>query len=506
MNRTRGGDSNPPTCRRTTAPILADTEDERESYTEPPPSEPPSGAFNGEDFLFHLYRGNELLQQNSVAEAKEELERALALQPKDVEGQGLLGVVYFRLGLYPRAIQIYEQLARTCPMEVTPRVNLALAYFKTGQLAEARASLEAALALVPDHPRAWGYLGLVHQRQAEYSKAKEAFEKAGQPQMALRMETLLPQSKRSASDEDRALDSPTRREMRLAMSEAMIQLEHSELGSPEGFSLAEEVGRVTAGVAGELRQFEPGQLLAADVAIPGRSSVRITETSAPLSPPPFPQTSLRPTLRTSNQSSNHRLERMATEQGLFAQPNASEDCEGSLFVAIAPQSVLTVKRQHVLSATGSTFEMVFDGAKFPWALPVDLWSRIQGADQVVLRTTAPRVLYAIGLLAQELVLRAGHLVAFEAELLGPEARFPALTDAPFLHFSGDGTVAVQLGGSLRSLAVLPGRTTTARPADVIGWWGRLSIARAATDRDSLDMVEFRGQGTILLDLVMEARV
>ena len=68
----------------------------------PPESERdslPSNVFAGEDFLFHLYRGSELLQDNHVEQAKEELERALKLQPRDSEGQGLLGVVYFRLGM-----------------------------------------------------------------------------------------------------------------------------------------------------------------------------------------------------------------------------------------------------------------------------------------------------------------------------------------------------------------------------------------------------------------------
>src|SRR4051794_3614396 len=85
------------------------------SDSEAPPS---AGSFDGEDFLYHLYRGSELLQDNCVPQAKEELERALKLQPQDTEGQGLLGVVYFRLGLYPRAIGIYEEIIRDRPNEV----------------------------------------------------------------------------------------------------------------------------------------------------------------------------------------------------------------------------------------------------------------------------------------------------------------------------------------------------------------------------------------------------
>src|SRR5690606_12265046 len=62
---------------------------------EPEAATPPSSRFDNEEFLFHLYRGSELLQDNCVGEAKEELERALSLQPRDAEGQALLGVVYF---------------------------------------------------------------------------------------------------------------------------------------------------------------------------------------------------------------------------------------------------------------------------------------------------------------------------------------------------------------------------------------------------------------------------
>ena len=87
----------------------------------------------GEDFLFHLYRGSELLQDNRVHDAKAELEQALSLQPSDPKGQDLLGIVYFRLGLYPRAITIYEQLIKHHPEAIEPRINLALAYLKTGQ-------------------------------------------------------------------------------------------------------------------------------------------------------------------------------------------------------------------------------------------------------------------------------------------------------------------------------------------------------------------------------------
>ena len=162
----------------------------------PPPdtgftkSEPPSGALTSDDFLYHLYRGSEFLQDNRVEQAKDELERARRLQPRDIEGQGLLGIVYFRLGLYPRAIAIYERISQIVPGEIAPKINLALCYFKTGQLAQSRQVLEEVLTREPEHRRAWAYLGLIFQRQDEFANAREAFENAGQAGMADRMRKL----------------------------------------------------------------------------------------------------------------------------------------------------------------------------------------------------------------------------------------------------------------------------------------------------------------------------
>lgn len=152
-----------------------------------PESDPPNQAAN-EDFLFHLYRGSELLQDNRAHEAKEELERALYLQPHDAKGQDLLGVVYFRLGLYPRAIAIYEQLRRTSPRDPALLLNLALCYLKTGQAALARRDLEQLLSVNPSHARAWGYLGLACERLGDLAEAQRAFEQGGHIQMARRME------------------------------------------------------------------------------------------------------------------------------------------------------------------------------------------------------------------------------------------------------------------------------------------------------------------------------
>lgn len=151
-----------------------------------------------DDFLFHLYRGSDMLLQDRVLEAKEELERALSLSPQDAKSQDLLAGVYFRLGVYPRAIEIWERLSSAYPRDAALRVNLALALFKTGQADDALAHLHQALRIQPDHERAWGYLGLVYWRKGHLEQARDAFLRGGQASMARRMEEAIQQASRDS--------------------------------------------------------------------------------------------------------------------------------------------------------------------------------------------------------------------------------------------------------------------------------------------------------------------
>jgi Flp pilus assembly protein TadD/uncharacterized protein (AIM24 family) len=198
-----------------------------------PDSGPNDDAAN-EDFLFHLYRGSELLQDNRAHEAKEELERALHLQPHDAKGQDLLAVVYFRLGLYPRAISIYEQLRRTSPRDPALLLNLALCYLKTGQAAYARRDLEQLLSVNPSHARGWGYLGLACERLGALGDAQRAFEQGGHAQMARRMADR--RASRSPPPPLPEESSPSR-EVRDVVAAAYEELDAGELS----FALAEPV-------------------------------------------------------------------------------------------------------------------------------------------------------------------------------------------------------------------------------------------------------------------------
>jgi len=152
---------------------------------------PADPAAPGDEFLQLLYRGGELLAAGNVVEAKDQLEKAFSLQPENEKGKNLLGLTYFKLGLYDRAAQLYEMLVQENPADPTLRVNLGLVYLKTNALPRAIHEFATATDLAPDHTKAHNYLGLALAQTGQYAKAREHFLLAGSQAMAEKMALAL---------------------------------------------------------------------------------------------------------------------------------------------------------------------------------------------------------------------------------------------------------------------------------------------------------------------------
>jgi tetratricopeptide (TPR) repeat protein len=144
-----------------------------------------------DEFLRHLYRGGELLSSGQVEEARAPLERAYELHPKNPKAQNLLGLAYFKLGVFDKAAEIYEILVRDNPVDPTLRVNLGLVYLKQNALNRATREFETAVDLSPDHKKAQNYLGLAYAQTGEYNRAKDCFVAAGSLSMVEKMERAL---------------------------------------------------------------------------------------------------------------------------------------------------------------------------------------------------------------------------------------------------------------------------------------------------------------------------
>ena len=161
------------------------------------PGKPPSASGEnssggGEaEFLQVLYQGGELLAAGKVIEAKDYLERAYQMRPRNEKSQNLLGLTYFKLGLFDRAAEIYETLVQENPADPTLRVNLGLVYLKSNALARAIREFETATDLAPEHMRAHNYLGIALAQAGEYGRARDHFLLSGSEQMVEKMNRAI---------------------------------------------------------------------------------------------------------------------------------------------------------------------------------------------------------------------------------------------------------------------------------------------------------------------------
>lgn len=471
----------------------------RDIEDEPLSQTTPESVSSGEEFLFHLYRGSELLQDNCISEAKEELEQALSMQPQDVEGQGLLGIVYFRLGLYPRAIKIYREIVAACPAELTPRVNLALCYIKTGQLSSARRELEAVISRAPERKRAWGYLGLVFERMGDLHKARAAFERASQEHMVLRMDRLLSVEQSPGKDSDR----PERFEVRQAAADAFAELE-TATGPTEVFSsqVAEAGPR-----SGHWRPLEPGEEAIPPPARPPHMGLARDpdrpRTSLPplsLSPPPG---------RTPRAAAATDL----TAESLLALPQdvvVTQPSSRSLLVhvregfgvrqdtlgALLPRNESFKSQVLMRRHRGHETSEPMGGHGTPFVL-------LEGAGHLVLKASLP--IQILHVQAGFVYVRESSLVCFESTVRYEHGRLSALGDeaVSIVQLSGRGVAAFERRGGLRSLAVSAEQPVTVRARLVLGWTGRMltgPLEPKHAPNQVHGFVTFTGDGAIFLDV------
>ncbi|HEY6726427.1 MAG TPA: tetratricopeptide repeat protein [Polyangiaceae bacterium] len=492
----------PPDPLGSDASEFAEDADARDREQEPLSQVGPESTSSGEEFLFHLYRGSELLQDNCISEAKEELEQALAMQPQDVEGQGLLGIVYFRLGLYPRAIKIYREIVTACPTELTPRVNLALCYIKTGQLGLARRELEAVISRAPERKRAWGYLGLVFERLGDLHKARAAFERAAQDHMVHRMDRLISAAE-GATDSDR----PERLEVRQAAADAVAELETAN-DATSAFVGAESAD-AAGSPAGHWRAIEPG-----DAAIPPparaphpgrlRDGARGRASLPPLSlSPPVADVGRRALT----------LEELAQDSLLLFPSDAGvvQPSDRSLLVRVREGFSVRQETIGALLPRGPGFtsqplmrRQRSQGGSEPMGGHTSPFVALEGQGDLVL--TARHALQVVQIQGGFAYLRESALVGFESTVHYEHGRLSALGDeaVSIVQLSGRGVAVFERRAKLRTLPVRAEQPATVRARLVLGWTGRLLTQPMEPKRapnHAHGFVAFSGDGAVFLEVL-----
>jgi hypothetical protein len=484
-----------------------------------------------DDFLYHLARGSDLLQDNRVLEAKEALEKALTMQPADAKGQDLLGAVYFRLGLYPRAIQIYEGLEAQFPGDVSIKVNLALCYLKTGQPEPARRVLRDVVHINPDHKRAWGYLGLALQKLGELEQAQIAFERGGRLTMARKVteirRSLVPDSAPPELAQgvrevaDAAFSELETGEVRFALAEAALpttgdeQWHTLEIG---GSSKSKPPPRTTftktlppPWLGGLEPARELGSLPAASVSLSAPPVPRIPMISEALpismndrasgSVSPALSSGLRPRsgappllpsevpLRIEALPSGVVVAALAEQamQAFAARLDAVRVVVGNAATRVLHRRARDADTSEVLGGIGSPFV------------------RMAGDLQLVLGAKPGHRLEILAVDGGLAFVREDFLAGFDLALQYENGRVAlevgGADETPVVQLRGSGKFVLDAPGELSSLPTCSERPLIARREWIVGWFGRL-LTRALTSAEApgghRGLIGFWGEGTVLV--------
>ncbi len=420
-----------------------------------------------------------MLLQDQVHEAKAELEQALKLQPQDAKSQDLLAGVYFRLGVYPQAIEIWRGLTEVYGDDATLRVNLGLALFKTGQADEALEQIHEALKIQPDHGRAWGYLGLIRWRLGQLEAARDAFLRGGQATMARRMEEALGTepldrpSERGASVAAEALEAEDRRAMRDAAEEAIARLESAK---PD-LAVAEQGHEPRQ--SGRWESIEPGSEPMPKRGAPGGTRV----------------------------GGVVRLEQQLERW--------SVDLPESLAFAVGPDGRLHCDTEHDLYVRLGTLQAVHGNLESKMvhrrARGKDLDEylgdddpifQITGPTRMTLEVAEDESVVVLALDDDILYVRESRILAFDDRCGYESARLPfGKEPVPMLQLHGSGFVALRLRAHPTALPVRDGQDLRVKPERVLGWTGRLfPNMQKGTAPYSLTAprLVFRGEGAVLL--------
>ena len=132
----------------------------------------------------HLKAGNNFTSAGQFAEAVEEYEAALELDPDNVDVMTNLGVAYYQLGQPTMAIDMYNKAIEIAPEDADIRSNLAASYVQqyepegtTEPLEMALEQYQKAIELDPDLPEAHYGLGVVYMLLGQTEDAIASFVK-----------------------------------------------------------------------------------------------------------------------------------------------------------------------------------------------------------------------------------------------------------------------------------------------------------------------------------------
>jgi len=116
--------------------------------------------------------------QGRLAEAREELQKAIRIDPRNYELHNNLGIIYRKQGDLPGAIREYSIVLQLQPTDPMAHYNIGNIYLSQGNLQGAMREYEASIRLAPDYDEAHNNLGIVYERSGQFEAAIVEFKKA----------------------------------------------------------------------------------------------------------------------------------------------------------------------------------------------------------------------------------------------------------------------------------------------------------------------------------------
>lgn len=481
-----------------------------------------------EEFLKQLYQGGELLAQGRADEARQLLERAHQLQPRNEKGRNLLGLAYFKLGLFDRAAEIYEALVRDNPVDATLRVNLGLVYLKTNALQRAMREFEAATDLQPDHKKAHNYLGLALAQAGAYGRAREHFIQAGSEVMADKMARAIAgeQFVRPARTAFTARAPETGARPVAAASEgqwgAQFGLDDTlSAASPASGAANEELRFAEDEGPGAPTPVSPGAgaARAPDGNVEANTDAAFAETSPVAgTSEPLPESLEGATPEMPPKAVSFRfgadvpvLTEWAPAVALAGATVEHPFRVGNTSFSAYVQGELLTRLQGLVACSGQ-LQFQPEMKRFRGRATDEFFGegegqvvRASGSGVLFLESAESRCFLALDLGDEGAYLREECVFAFEEAVAFENGKVPSdlAPDLEMVHLRGQGRVVLSLTGVLRSVAVAGEVPVTVPLSHLVGWQGKLAprVVQLPGGRElSQVAVELSGEGFALISL------
>lgn len=434
-----------------------------------------------------VQQGNEALRIGHAADAVGPLRDALQMDTGNARVMAMLGLAFFRSGQFAEAKTIYATLVNRAPRDPGHRLNLGLVLLKLGEAAAAIAMLEASRALDPSSLRTITYLGLAYARAGRFTDAYRAFLLSGDNDLALEVESNLSDAEKQAvvaSLPARAvrttLPPPLATQASTDSDRFVAPASTGIVAQPSDDSHTTPIARTRNAISRAVADAGPAMGHARAVMLGGHAG----------EPPGVVP-----------------LSTFATVSLLHPQdagPALEVTTDGLLVMRVTERLIArldgVVVQSGAISAEPATRRVRGQQTAAPFVCQTNAFFALSGTGYLVV-AAADLTFTALLLDDDILYLREDVVFAFDPTLRWENGNVPGLRDKfGVVQFRGDGTVALATQTPLMRVKLSPNAPAVVATERLAGWIGRVIPRAIAHDHVTGGAVECSGEGVLLISV------